>query len=197
MKKKSKKCLQSVNNLKVFNKVVKCGKKWENFHYFYPTKDKTVMNSLFGVYECNADAKGRVMLPVAFKKQLAKDLKGGFVMKRSIFSKSLELFPLATWNEMSKEVNKLNKFVKKNVEFIRQFNYGVISVELDSAGRLLIPKDMMTFAGVSKNVMMAAAGDRIEIWDKKSYEKFINDSASGFEKLAEDVMGGINPTTTE
>lgn len=152
------------------------------------------MTSLFGVYECNADAKGRVMLPVAFKKQLTKELKGGFVMKRSIFSKSLELYPMATWNEMVKEVNKLNKFVKKNVEFIRMFNYGVIAVELDATGRLLIPKDLMTFAGISKNVTMAAAGDRVEVWDTKAYEKFIESSSADFEKLAEDVMGGIAPS---
>jgi MraZ protein len=155
------------------------------------------MDSLFGVYECSADAKGRVMLPVAFKKQLAKQLKGGFVMKRSIFSKSLELYPMATWNEMVKEVNKLNKFVKKNVEFIRMFNYGVVPVELDATGRLLISKDLITFSGINKNIVMAAAGDRIEIWDTKAYEKFINDSTQDFEKLAEDVMGGIQPTPGE
>ncbi len=155
------------------------------------------MDSLFGVYECNADAKGRVMLPVAFKKQLTKELKSGFVMKRSIFSKSIELYPMATWNEMVKDVNKLNKFVKKNVEFIRMFNYGVMPVDLDSSGRILISKDMMKFAGITKNVMMAAAGDRIEIWDTKSYEKFITDSTVNFEKLAEDVMGGINNLPSE
>ncbi len=43
------------------------------------------MDSLFGVYECSADAKGRVMLPVAFKKQLTKELADGFILKRSIF----------------------------------------------------------------------------------------------------------------
>ena len=155
------------------------------------------MDSLFGVYECNADAKGRVMLPVAFKKQLTKELKAGFVMKRSIFSKSLELYPLATWNNMVKEVNKLNKFVKKNVEFIRMFNYGVVPVDLDASGRLLISKDMMTFAGMTKNVVMAAAGDRIEIWDKKAYEKFINSGTVNCEKLAEDVMGGITPSNND
>jgi len=155
------------------------------------------MKSLFGVYECNADAKGRVMLPVAFKKQLAKELKAGFVMKRSIFSKSLELYPMATWEEMAREVNKLNKFVKKNVEFIRMFNYGVVPVDLDATGRLLISKDMMAFAGISKNVMMAAANDRVEIWDKKAYEKFIEDGTADFEKLAEDVMGGIVPSTND
>jgi MraZ protein len=153
-----------------------------------------IMTNLFGVYECSADAKGRVMFPVAFKKQLTKELKAGFVMKRSIFSKSLELYTIATWNEMVKEVNKLNKFVKKNVEFIRMFNYGVVSVELDTTGRLLISKDLISFANITKNVVMAAAGDRIEIWDKKAYEKFINGSTANFEKLAEDVMGGIIPS---
>ncbi|MDQ3046316.1 MAG: division/cell wall cluster transcriptional repressor MraZ [Bacteroidota bacterium] len=155
------------------------------------------MTSLFGVYECSADAKGRVMLPVAFKKQLSKELKGGFVLKRSIFSKSLELYPMATWTEMVKEVNKLNKFVKKNVEFIRMFNYGVIQVDPDSTGRLLIPKDLMVFAGMSKSIIMAAAGDRVEIWDKKAYDKFIASSSKDFEKLAEDVMGGITPSSNE
>lgn len=155
------------------------------------------MNSLFGVYECSADAKGRVMLPVAFKKQLTSVLKAGFVMKRSIFSKSLELYPMATWNEMVKEVNKLNKFVKKNVEFIRLFNYGVVPVELDASGRLLISTDLMYFSGIKKNVVMAAAGDRIEIWDKRAYDKFVKEGSSNFEKLAEDVMGGITPSATD
>jgi MraZ protein len=104
---------------------------------------------------------------------------------------------MATWNEMVKEVNKLNKFVKKNVEFIRMFNYGVVPVDLDASGRLLISKDMMSFAGMTKNVVMAAAGDRIEVWDKKAYEKFIDNSTADFEKLAEDVMGGITPSNTD
>lgn len=155
------------------------------------------MAGLFGVYECSADAKGRVMFPVAFKKQLAAALKEGFILKRSIFSKSLELFPMTTWNEIVKEINTKNKFVKKNMEFIRLFNYGVMQLELDTAGRLLISKDLITFSGIKKDVVMAAAGDRIEIWDKKAYEKFIKDSANKFESLAEEVMGGITPTDNE
>ena len=115
------------------------------------------MISLFGVYECSADAKGRVMLPSAFKKQLAEVLSQGFVIKRSIFSKSLELYPMATWNEMVKDVNKLNRFVKKNVEFIRMFNYGVKSLELDDNARILIPKDLVQFSGIKKDVVLAAA----------------------------------------
>lgn len=174
--------------------MVNCGKLWELLFYFYRTKEIR-MNSLFGVYECSADAKGRVMLPIALKKQLIKEVKNGFVLKRSIFSKSLELYPMGTWSEMSKEVNKLNKFVKKNVDFIRLYNFGVVSIELDSSGRFLISKDLLLFSGIKKNLVMAAANDRIEIWDKKGYEKFIKEGASNFEKLAEEVMGGLVTTT--
>src|SRR5450755_2265564 len=101
---------------------------WENVGNIYLLRTrnkKLIMSNLFGVYECTADLKGRAMLPVAFKTQLAKAVKLGFVIKRSIFSKSLELYPAHVWNDMVKDVNKLNRFVKKNVEFIRMFNYGV------------------------------------------------------------------------
>lgn len=152
------------------------------------------MINLFGVYECRADEKGRLMFPVAFKGQLKAALKQGFVIKQSIFSKSLELYPMNTWNEMMKEVNKLNRFVKKNVEFIRMFNYRVQEVGLDGNSRLLIPKDLLELAGIKKDIVLSAAGNMIEVWDKKAYEKFIKEQGSNFEKLAEDVMGNQSNT---
>jgi MraZ protein len=153
------------------------------------------MTTLFGVYEGTADAKGRVMLPNAFKKQLAVAMKEGFVIKQSIFSKSLELYPMNTWNELVKDVNKLNRFVKKNVEFIRMFNYGVKPLELDNTSRLLIPKELVVFAGIKKDVVLSASGNLIEIWDKKTYEKNIKAGTVDFERLAEEVMG--NRTASE
>lgn len=154
----------------------------------------TCVINLFGVYEGTADAKGRVMLPVAFKKQLAKAMKQGFVMKQSIFSRSLELYPMSTWNDLVKDVNKLNRFVKKNVEFIRMFNFNVQAVDLDDNGRFLIPRDLVKSAGIKKNVVMAAAGNMIELWDKAAYDKFIKQSGGSFEKLAEEVMGNTGKT---
>jgi MraZ protein len=175
--------------------VGKSGKMWEFYVYFY-NQEKKHMISLFGVYECSADAKGRIMLPGAFQKQLTEVLKKGFVIKRSIFSKSLELYPMGTWHEMVKDVNKLNRFVKKNVEFIRMFNYGVKALELDDSSRILIPKDLVQFAGIKKDVVLAAATDRIELWDRRAYEKFVKENSADFDKLAEDVMGGVNSNTS-
>jgi MraZ protein len=144
---------------------------------------------LIGVYECNIDAKGRLLLPAAFKKQLQPVLKKGFVVKRSVFHKCLELYSANEWNALVKDVNKLNRFKKKNVDFIRMFNAGAKSVELDSSGRILLPKDLVTFAGISKNIVMSAAVNMIEIWDQDRYEKTINDPSVDFGSLAEEVMG--------
>jgi MraZ protein len=149
------------------------------------------MTGLLGVYECSIDAKARILLPSAFKKQLTPVLEKGFVVKRSVFHKCLELYTMEEWNVLVKDVNKLNRFKKKNVDFIRMFNAGVKPVELDSSGRLLLPKDLMTYAGINKNIVMSAAVNMIEIWDKDRYEQAINDPSVDFGSLAEDVMGSM------
>ena len=113
------------------------------------------MVNLIGTYECKADAKGRLILSSALKKQLSPILQDGFVLKRSVFQPCLELYPMSEWNILMAKVNKLNRFVKKNNDFIRRFTAGVKIIELDSSGRLLIPKDLQSFAGITKNVVFS------------------------------------------
>ncbi|UOB18499.1 division/cell wall cluster transcriptional repressor MraZ [Abyssalbus ytuae] len=148
------------------------------------------MNNFIGTYECKADAKGRVMLPVALKNQLSPVLQQGFVLKRSVFQPCLELYPMEEWNVLMQKVNKLNRFKKKNNDFIRRFTAGVKVVEVDTAGRLLIPKDLVAFAEISKEIVLASAVNIIEVWDKDKYEQAIDDAAVDFADLAEEVMGG-------
>lgn len=147
------------------------------------------MNSLIGTYECKADAKGRILLPAPLKKQLATVTPDGFVLKRAVFQPCLELYPMAEWESMMQHVNKLNRFRKKNNDFIRRFTAGVKFVELDVSGRLLVPKDLVAFAGISKEVVVSSAINIIEIWDKTKYEQAIDDATVDFADLAEEVMG--------
>jgi MraZ protein len=147
------------------------------------------VNTLIGTYECKVDAKGRLMLPVAFKKQLASVIEKGFVLKRAVFQPCLELYPMQEWESMMQNINKLNRFKKKNNDFIRRFTAGVKSIDLDVSGRLLIPKDLVGFAGITKEIVVTSAVNIIEIWDKDKYEKAIDDAANDFADLAEDVMG--------
>ena len=150
------------------------------------------MINLIGTYECKVDAKGRLMISSAFKKQLSPILQEGFVLKRAVFQPCLELYPMQEWNEVMDKVNSLNRFVKKNNDFIRRFTAGVRVIELDASGRLLIPKDLCQFAGIQKQIVLSSAINIIEIWDKDNYEKAIDDAASDFASLAEDVMGNTD-----
>lgn len=145
--------------------------------------------NLIGTYECKADAKGRVMFSSALKKQLMPVVSEGFVVKRAVFQSCLELYPMKEWNLMMDKINALNRFVKKNNDFIRRFTAGVKVVELDASGRLLIPKDLCQFAGIEKQVVLSSAVNIIEIWDKDKYEKAIDNAAVDFAELAEEVMG--------
>ena len=147
------------------------------------------MINLIGTYECKVDAKGRVMISSAFKKQLSPILQEGFVVKRAVFQPCLELYPMQEWNKVMLKINSLNRFIKKNNDFIRRFTAGVKEVELDSSGRLLIPKDLCHFAGIKKQIVLSSAINIIEIWDKDSYEKSIDDTTMDFASLTEEVMG--------
>jgi len=90
------------------------------------------------------------------------------------------------------KINKLNRFVKKNNDFIRRFTAGVKMVEIDTLGRLLVPKDLVVFASFSKDLVLSSAVTIVEIWDKDLYEKSIDDTVVDFADLAEDVMGNLN-----
>ena len=150
------------------------------------------MIHLIGSYECKVDAKGRLMMSSAFKKQLSPILQEGFVVKRAVFQPCLELYPMQEWNEVMLKVNSLNRFVKKNNDFIRRFTAGVRVIEFDASGRLLIPKDLCQFAGIQKQIVLSSAINIIEIWDKDNYEKTIDDAAADFATLAEEVMGNTS-----
>ncbi|AUS05936.1 division/cell wall cluster transcriptional repressor MraZ [Tamlana sp. s12] len=147
------------------------------------------MDLITGTYDCKVDAKGRLMMPASIKKQLSGVLEEGFVLRRSVFQQCLELYPMAEWQALMRKMNKLNKFKKKNNDFIRRFTAGAKMVEVDVNGRLLVPKDLIVFANISKNIVVASAINIIEIWDKDLYEKAIDDAAIDFADLAEEVMG--------
>ena len=172
--------------------MVDSGKMWEKISIFESIKSQPnnfIMLNLIGTYECKADTKGRVMVPAPLKKQLMAVMAEGFVIKRAVFGASLEMYPMAEWNMIMKRVGGLNRFKRKNIDFIRKFTAGVKVVELDASGRLLIPKDLLEFAGISKDLVFASAINIIEIWDKDRYEHAINEGAEDFGDLAEEVMG--------
>lgn len=144
--------------------------------------------SYLGEYICKLDAKGRLTVPAGLKKQLENDGKEGFVLNRG-FEGCLGLYPLKDWQKVSERLNKLNLFVTKNRAFVRKFQNGATRLDMDGNGRVLLPKDLMSFAGISKEVVLFAYADRIELWDKERYDELMSEEMDDFADLAEDVMG--------
>ena len=173
--------------------LIKLSTKWylvgKSGIYVYISTQINIMINLTGTYECKSDAKGRVMFPVALKKQLQKNLDEGFVIKRSVFSQCLEIHPMNEWHKVVEQVNKLNRFVKKNNDFIRSYMAGLKIVEVDVMGRFLIPKDLFVFAELEKKIVLSSSVNMIEIWDKEKYELSVSETLQNFGSLAEEVMG--------
>ena len=132
------------------------------------------------------------MMPIALKKQLSKLINEGFVLKRSVFNHCIEMYPLSEWSKLMDKLNGLNRFNKKNNDFIRRFTAGVKSVEMDNSGRFLISKDLIKYASIDKEIVVSSSVNILEIWNKSTYEKVINETTLNFGALAEEVMGDKN-----
>ena len=147
------------------------------------------MQNFIGSYECKLDSKGRIMIPVAIKKQLNPIISKGFVIKRAVFNNCLELYPIDEWNILIEKVNALNSFNKKINDFISRFTAGVRVINIDSSGRVLIPKNLISYVNIKKEIVISSTVNILEIWDKNNYEKAIDEATIDFGNLAEEVMG--------
>lgn len=147
------------------------------------------MTHIIGQHDCKADAKGRVLLPISLKNQLFPVIKDGFVIKRSVFQQCLELYPKQEFDVLMQKVLKKNKINRKYDAFVRNFVAGMKEVAIDGdTGRLQIPKNLVDFAGIDKEVVLNAVFDKIEIWDKDKYEKVLAEGEKDYADLAEEIF---------
>ena len=126
-----------------------------------------------GEFESKVDAKGRFLLPAGIRKKVPAEAKDCFVINRG-FEGCLNLFPLNEWEPIEKELQELDMYDQQNREFIRLFTNGAADLELDASGRLLIPKRLLTWASIEKEIVLMAQFNRIEIWNKERYAKSLD-----------------------
>ena len=148
------------------------------------------MAGLVGEYEVKMDAKGRFLFPSHLRRQLSPAAQERFMLNKG-FENCLKLYPMNEWERISAELSKINLFKPKNRMFYRLFHQGAKDVALDNVGRILIPSALIERVALSKEVMLIAYNDRIEIWDKVAYFQMIEASMDDFADLADEVMGGL------
>lgn len=146
------------------------------------------MTQLLGEFDCKLDAKGRLMVPAALKKQLPNAENDGLIINRG-FEKNLVIYPKKVWDAVVADLAKLNIYDQENRAFVRAFTRGATELSLDAAGRVLLPKSLVEYAGIGSDLVLACQLDRIEVWDKKAYEDIFDDVPANFASLAQKVMG--------
>ncbi|MBS1782722.1 MAG: division/cell wall cluster transcriptional repressor MraZ [Bacteroidetes bacterium] len=149
---------------------------------------------LLGEYEVAIDSKGRLLVPAGFRKQLPEGQGERFVVSRG-FEPCLTLYPMNTWNELADQIKQLNPFNEKVRMFKRLFLNGATHVEVDTAGRILIPKQLQEYGGFKKELVFTGQGDKVELWDMERYYEHMQQHSTDFPNLANELLGGdfMNP----
>jgi MraZ protein len=148
------------------------------------------MATFIGDYQCKVDAKGRIILPMAFRKQMPAEAQDRFVVRKDIFENCLVLYSADDWDRQLEKIRrKMNPYNREQNMFRRNFFIGTLELALDTSNRILIPKRLLDQIGAKRDVVLAGQDERIEIWAADVYEK-IEMPADDFANLAEKLMGG-------
>lgn len=157
------------------------------------------MLNLLGEHICKVDNKGRMLFPSKLRKQLEEVLHHGLVINRDIYSKCLVLYPKPEWDRIQNDFSKLNRYNKTHLEFMRRFLNGATVLELDTAGRLMLPASLMGYAEIdlkkNNELVLIGALEKMEIWSSANHSKLVEDNQTDFSDIAEQVqrdLGAMN-----
>ncbi len=143
------------------------------------------MYNLIGEYRVKIDAKGRVKLPKDLLRQLSE---GSYplVVNRG-YEKHLMLYPKDVWEKKTKEINQLKLTRRNQRSAIRYFYRGATELNLDNIQRVLIPKALLEYAGINKEVVLFAYNEQIEMWDLAAYERDLEKEPDNFDEILESL----------
>lgn len=146
------------------------------------------MQAFIGEYSCKADSKCRVVVPASFRKVMEANQQTLFVLRKNVFEACIDMYPHCEWEAMATKLRgELNFFDRKHVAFWREFHRGTQEVEMDGNGRILLPRRMLEEAGVDKDMIFAAQGSVVQIWDPQMYEAVAFDG-DALGRIAEEIF---------
>jgi MraZ protein len=145
------------------------------------------MKMLMGEFHHNIDDKGRLVIPTKFRMELGES----FVLARGL-EKCLYAYSMTEWNKLVEKLNEL-PFNKKDVRtFNRTFFSGATVCEFDKNGRINITSPLVSYAGLTNKCVIIGVNDRLEIWDEKAFDNFLNESSENIESIAENLFENIS-----
>ncbi|MDR3061180.1 MAG: cell division/cell wall cluster transcriptional repressor MraZ [Dysgonamonadaceae bacterium] len=130
------------------------------------------MERFLGNIDARADAKGRLFVPAVFRKNLQASGVEKLVLRKDIFMDCLVLYPKNIWDEeLSALRSKLSRWDEEQEIIFHQYVMDAEELELDSNGRVLIPKRYLQLAGIVSEVRFVGMNYTIEIWARNKLDK--------------------------
>lgn len=133
-----------------------------------------------GEYVHSFDEKGRVIIPSKFREELGESFYIGKGLDKCLF-----VYPIQTWNEFVSKLKNLSTFDKEERFFLRRFVSGFSECSFDKQGRILVPPLLRDFCELHEEATVIGVIDRIEIWNKKSWDSYSISSEFDFDTIAE------------
>lgn len=143
------------------------------------------MNGFVGQYEHQMDAKGRVSLPSAFRREAESDRYVLLQWEKPY----LTLFPEAKWAEVQHRLLEFRRSDPQAWHQVRLIVSSAVEVAPDKQGRILIPSGLQEAAGLAQSVLLSGNIDRIELWDPETYRRTVEQAAGGLEQFAHKLFG--------
>ncbi|MEL6557944.1 MAG: division/cell wall cluster transcriptional repressor MraZ [Bacteroidota bacterium] len=138
-------------------------------------------------YECKLDAKGRLVLPAKIKVNLPEVSSHELVLRKG-FEPNLIVYPMLEYKKIHSKISSLSEFNAEQRRLKRNFFRSIATVELDNAGRFLIPKNMLAHASLEKEAVVVGVGSTIEIWNPDVYDEYLIKDSEEYSELAQKFL---------
>lgn len=142
-----------------------------------------VLVMLMGEFHHNIDEKSRLIIPSKFRSELGER----FIITKGL-DKCLFVYSEVEWNKIMSKVANL-QFTKKNVRaFERAFIGGASTIEFDKQGRINITSPLVHYANIQKECVIIGVNERLEIWSKEEFDRYMKESEESLEEITEDIF---------
>lgn len=139
-----------------------------------------------GTHNPRLDDKGRLFLPAKFRERMAD----GLVVTRGQ-ERCLYVFPMEEFMRVSQQLRSAPMTSKAVRDYMRVFLSGASDEVPDKQGRITIPATLRAYAGLERECTVIGAGERVEVWDTASWERYLASTEQAFADQAEEVVPGL------
>lgn len=124
-----------------------------------------------GFSKISIDSKGRLALPSRYRELISVNTDNELVITLNPLDISLWLYSLTQWEIIEDKLADLSDFDKQSRRTKQMMRGYATDCSLDNQGRFLVPKELRSYANLSKQAVILGQGNKFEIWDEKKWEE--------------------------